>query len=78
MLSLLFSTFSILYLSALKFCKKNYNKKVFKFNKKNLNQWMNLSKKERYNLLKSESELYVSKRKELLQKIRKEYKILKK
>ena len=78
MLSLLFSTFSILYLSALKFCKKNYNKKVFKFTRKNLNQWMNLSKKERYNLLKIESELYVSKRKELLQKIRKEYKILKK
>ena len=55
-------------------------KKVFKakklttFNKKNLNNWMNLTKKERYNLSKQESITYLNKRKVLLEEIRKEYK----
>jgi len=55
-------------------------KKVFKarklttFDKKNLNNWMNLSKKERYNLSKQESVTYLDKRKLLLDEIRKEYK----
>ena len=55
-------------------------KKVFKvqksttFNKKNLNNWMNLTKKERYNLSKQESVTYLDKRKLLLEEIRKEYK----
>tara|TARA_B100001027_G_C16063551_1_gene239699 strand:+ start:84 stop:356 length:273 start_codon:yes stop_codon:yes gene_type:complete len=55
-------------------------KKVFKarklttFDKKNLNNWMNLSKKERYNLSKQESVSYLDKRKLLLDEIRKEYK----
>ena len=60
--------------------KLNNKKKVFKrkslitFNKKNLNNWMNLTKKERYNLSKQESFNYLNKRKLLLDEIRKEYK----
>ena len=69
----------ILYYSKnlLKFKRK---KKVFKaknfttFNKKNLNNWMNLTKKERYNLSEQESFNYLDKRKLLLEEIRKEYK----
>ena len=44
------------------------------FNKKNLKNWMNLTKKERYNLSKKESVNYLDKRKLLLEEIRKEYK----
>ena len=60
--------------------KSNRKKKVFKsnnfltFNKKNLNNWMNLTKKERYNLSKKESIDYMDKRKILLDEIRNEYK----
>ena len=55
-------------------------KKIFKdeksttFNKKNLNNWMNLTKKERYNLSKQDSFKYMDRRKLLLDEIRKEYK----
>ena len=49
--------------------KKNKN-----FNKKNLNNWMNLTKKERYNLSKEDSVNYKDRRKILLDEIRKEYK----
>ena len=62
------------------FLKLKRKKKVFKvqksttFNKKNLNNWMNLTKKERYNLSKQESVTYLDKRKLLLEEIRKEYK----
>ena len=49
-------------------------KKLIPFNKKNLNNWMNLTKKERYNLSKQESITYFDKRKLLLDEIRKEYK----
>ena len=49
-------------------------KKLITFNKKNLNNWMNLTKKERYNLSKQESITYLDKRKLLLDEIRKEYK----
>ena len=49
-------------------------KKLTPFNKKNLNNWMNLTKKERYNLAKQESVSYMDKRKLLLDEIRKEYK----
>ena len=49
-------------------------KKLTPFNKKNLNNWMNLTKKERYNLSKQESISYLNKRKVLLEEIRKEYK----
>ena len=49
-------------------------KKLTTFNKKNLNNWMNLTKKERYNLSKQDSFNYLDKRKLLLDEIRKEYK----
>ena len=49
-------------------------KKLTTFNKKNLNNWMNLTKKERYNLSKQESVTYFDERKLLLEEIRKEYK----
>ena len=59
---------------------KSKRKKFFKavklktLNKKNLNNWMNLTKNERYNLSKQESIVYLDKRKLLLDEIRKEYK----
>ena len=62
------------------FLKLKRKKKVFKakklttFNKKNLNNWMNLTKKERYNFSNQESFAYLDKRKLLLDEIRKEYK----
>ena len=49
-------------------------KKITTFNKKNLNSWMNLTKKERYKIAKNESITYFNKRKVLLEEIRKEYK----
>ena len=49
-------------------------KKFTTFNKKNLNNWMNLTKKERYNLLKQDSLNYMGRRKILLDEIRNEYK----
>ena len=50
------------------------SKELTTFNKRNLNNWMNLTKKERYNLAKQESVSYMDKRKLLLDEIRKEYK----
>ena len=64
--------------------KLNISKKVFKnqrfktFNKSNLNKWMNLTKKERYNQSKKESVSYLKNRKVLLDEIQKEYKRMKK
>jgi len=49
-------------------------KKLINFNKKNLNNWMNLTKKERYNLSKQDSVNYMDRRKILLNEIRNEYK----
>ena len=49
-------------------------KKLTTFNKKNLNNWMNLTKKERYNLSKQDSIDYMDRRKLLLDEIRNEYK----
>ena len=49
-------------------------KKLTTFNKKNLNNWMNLTKKERYNLFKQDSVKYMDRRKLLLDEIRNEYK----
>ena len=54
--------------------KVSKTKKNIIFNKNNLNKWMNLNKKERYNLSKQESITYLNKRKMLLEEIRKEYK----
>ena len=45
-----------------------------KFNKENLYSWMNLTKKERFNLSKRDSMSYSIERKSLLKKIRNEYK----
>ena len=54
---------------------KDFNsKKITTFNKKNFNNWMNLTKKERYNLSKQDSLNYMDKRKLLLDEIRNEYK----
>ena len=49
------------------------SKKLTTFNKKNLNNWMNLTKKERYNLSKQDSINYMGRRKLLLDEIRNEY-----
>ena len=49
-------------------------KKLPTFNKKNLNNWMNLTKKERYDLSKQDSVKYMDRRKLLLDEIRNEYK----
>tara|TARA_Y100001933_G_C18752559_1_gene460545 strand:- start:424 stop:666 length:243 start_codon:yes stop_codon:yes gene_type:complete len=45
-----------------------------KFNKENLYSWMNLTKKERFNLYKRDSMTYLIERKNLLSQIRNEYK----
>ena len=58
--------------------KVSKNKRIKKFNKSNLNNWMNLTKKERYNQSKKESFSYLKNRKVLLDEIRKEYKRMKK
>ena len=50
------------------------SKKLKTFNKKNFNNWMNLTKKERYNLSKQDSVNYMDRRKLLLDEIRTEYK----
>ena len=50
------------------------NKKFTTFNKKNLNNWMNLTKKERYKLSKQDSLNYMDRRKLSLDEIRNEYK----
>ena len=58
----------------------NYLRKIFikkrglKFNKENLYSWMNLTKKERFNLSKKDSMNYLVERKNLLNQIRNEYK----
>ena len=49
-------------------------KKLTTFNKENLKNWMNLTKKERYNLSKQDSVNYMDRRKLLLEEIRNEYK----
>ena len=72
--------FIIIFFNLKNFFKFNRKQKVLKakklttFNKKNLNDWMNLTKKERYNLLKQDSLNYMDKRKNLLDEIRNEYK----
>jgi len=72
--------FIFIFLNLRNFLKLNGKQKVLKakklttFNKKNLNNWMNLTKKERYNLSKQDSVNYMDKRKLLLDEIRNEYK----
>ena len=72
--------FIFIFFYLINFFKLNRKQKVLKakklttFNKKNLNNWMNLTKKERYNLSKQDSVNYMDRRKLLLDEIRKEYK----
>ena len=70
-----FIYFFVRYFFKLDINKKFLRVKKFKtFNKRNLNDWMNLTKKERYDLSKKESISYLNKRKVLLTEIREEYK----
>ena len=56
---------------------KFINKKdVLGFNKKNLYWWMNLTKNDRFEMTKKDSERYLTERKNLLNQIRNEYKNL--
>ena len=72
--------FIFIFFNLRNFFKLNRKQKVLKakkltiFNKKNLNNWMNLTKKERYNLSKQDSVNYKDRRKLLLDEIRNEYK----
>ena len=72
--------FIFIFFNLRNFFKLNRKQKVLKakklttFNKKNLNNWMNLTKKERYNLSKQDSIDYMDRRKLLLDEIRNEYK----
>ena len=72
--------FILIFFNLRNFLKLNRKQKVLKakklttFNKKNLNNWMNLTKKERYNLSKQDSVNYKYRRKLLLDEIRNEYK----
>jgi len=72
--------FIIIFFNLRNFLKLNRKQKVLKakklttFNKKNLNNWMNLTKKERYNLSKQDFVNYKDRRKLLLDEIRNEYK----
>jgi len=72
--------FIVIFFNLRNFLKLTRKQKVFNskiittFNKKNLNNWMNLTKKERYNLTKQDTLNYMDKRKHLLQEIRNEYK----
>ena len=72
--------FILIFFNLRHFLKLNRKPKVLKakklttFNKKNLNNWMNLTKKERYNLSKQDSVNYMDRRKLLLDEIRTEYK----
>ena len=72
--------FIFIFFNLRNFLKLNIKQKVLKakklttFNKKNLYNWMNLTKKERYNLSKQDSVNYMDRRKLLLDEIRNEYK----
>ena len=72
--------FIFIFFNLRNFLKLNRKQKVLKpkilttFSKKNLNNWMKLTKKERYNLLKKDSIDNMDKRKILLDEIRNEYK----
>ena len=72
--------FIFIFFNLRNFLKLNRKQKVLKakkltiFNKKNLNNWMHLTKRERYNLSKQDSVNYKDRRKLLLDEIRNEYK----
>ena len=66
--------FSFIFLRFYKKKKSIKKNKSIKFNKENFYKWMNLTKKERFDLSKSDSNSYFKKRQNLLEEIRKEYK----
>ena len=70
--------FSYIFLKFYKYKNALKKNKEIKFNKKDLYKWMNLTKKERFDLSKIESNFYLQKRKSLLEEIRKEYKTISK
>ena len=70
--------FSFIFLKFYKYKKAFKKDKRIKFNKSNLYNWMNLTKKERFDLSENESNSYLKKRKTLLEEIRKEYKSISK
>ena len=70
--------FSFIFLKFYKYKKVFKKDKDITFNKSNLYRWMNLTKKERFDLSKNESYSYSKKRKTLLEEIRKEYKSISK
>ncbi len=70
--------FSFIFLKFYKYKKAFKKNKDITFNKSNFNKWMNLTKQERFDLSKSEFNLYSKKRKSLLEEIRKEYKSISK
>ncbi len=70
--------FSFIFLKFYKYKKVSKKNKDLKFNKSNLYEWMNLTKKERFDLSENESNSYLKKRKSLLEEIRKEYKSISK
>ena len=70
--------FSFIFLKFYKYKKAFKKNKDIKFTKSNLYKWMNLTKKERFDLSKNESNSYFKKRKSLLEEIRKEYKSISK
>ena len=59
-----------------KYLIKFKKKGISRFNKKDLYGWMNLTKKERFDMSKKDSEKYSNERKYLLNQIRNEYKNL--
>lgn len=68
-------TLSLIAFICIYFLQKISKKKAgTKFNKKNLYNWMNLTKKQRFDLSKKDSISYLTKRKDLLNQIRNEYK----
>ena len=75
---LLLIMFSFIFLKFFKYKKSLKKTKDIKFSKNNLYKWMKLTKQERFNLLKNESNSYFTKRKSLLEEIRKEYKSISK
>ena len=66
--------FSYTFLKFYEYKKALKKNKYIKFNKSNLYRWMNLTKKERFDFARNESNSYFKKRKTLLEEIRKEYK----
>ena len=70
--------FSFIFLKFYKYKNALKTNKHIKFNKNNLYKWMNLTKKERFDLSDNDSNSYFTKRKTLLEEIRKEYKSISK